>query len=209
MSRVLPMALLKPPPWTVIDLAPDDDGNKTLLAWVRQEIARPENKALRDKYLLFDNPKGAWADLGATIQSAAVKAARKIDPRPLDNLLDDKRERPRSVQDQRGIDRINQLGVRPLKPLLIYPETRIYLAELVRKEPKRRGPATHPNTQATRHATIRHVKLVEIILQRQYREQKQAQIRDRAIELVAAIQGMNSGTISNFFKKKPKAKPRT
>jgi hypothetical protein len=199
------MALLKPPPWTVTDLAPDDDGNKALVAWVRQEIARPENKALRDQYLLFDDPKGAWADLGAAIQSAAVKAARNNDPGPLANLLNDKRERPQSFRDLRGIDRINQLGVRPLKPLLIYPETRIYLAELVRKEPKRRGPATDPNTQAARHDTIRHVQLVEIILQRQYREQKPAQIRDRAIDVVAALRGLNAGTISNFFKKKPKA----
>jgi hypothetical protein len=203
------MALLKAPPWTVRHLAPDDDGNKALIAWVRQEIKRPENKDLCDKYLLFDIPKGAWADLGAAVQSAAVTAARNNDPRPLANLLNDKRERPRSFRDGRGTDRNNELGVRPLKPLLIYPETRVYLAELVRREPKRRGRATNSNTQAARHDTIRYVQLVEVILHRQYREKKTAQIRDRAIEVVATIRGMNADTISNFFKKKPKAKPRT
>ena len=209
MSGGVPMALLKPPPWTVTDLAPDDDGNRALIAWVIQEIKRPENKDLRDKYLLFDEPKGSWSDLPAAIQRYAVKAARNNNPRPLANLLDDKRERPQSFRDGRGIDRVNELGVRPLKPLVIYPETRIYLAELVRKDPKRRGAPTDPHTQETRDATVRHVSLVELILQRQYRKQTPAQIRERAIEVVAVLRGLDAGTVSNFFKKKPKAKPRT
>jgi hypothetical protein len=197
------VAVLKAPPWTIKNLDPDDDGNRALVAWVKQEIARPENKALHDEYLLFDDPEGAWADLGAAIQGAAVKAARNNDPRRLANLLDEKRELPRSrsSRNQRGV------GIRPLKPLTICPEMRVYLAELVRRQPKRRGPATHPDTQATRDDTKRHVKLVEIILQREYKAQKPAQIRDRAIEVVAAIRGMDAGTIANFFKKSKTERP--
>jgi hypothetical protein len=201
--------VLKAPPWTIIDLGPDDDGNEAMVAWVKQEIARPENKDLHDKYLLFDEPKGSWDDLGAANQRAAVKAARNNNPGPLANLLDDKRPRPVVFEDEHGNEVPNQLYNLPSKPLTIIPEMRVYLAELVRGKPKRRGPATRPDTDTRRRATIRHVKLVEVILQRQYTEQKLAQIRDRAIEVVAALQEMNAGTISNFFKKKPKAKPRT
>jgi hypothetical protein len=204
------MALLKPPPWTVADLAADDDdGNKALIAWVRQEIARPENKDIREGYLLFDDPIGAWVDLPAAIQSAAVKAARNNDPRPLANLLDDNRERPQTFRDIDGNDRANAIGVRPLKPLLIYPETRAYLADLVRKKPKRSGPASKSNTAAVRHDTLRYVKLVQIILQRQYSKQEPEAIRARAIEVVAAIRNLKVGTIANFLKNKPSARPRT
>jgi hypothetical protein len=204
------MALLKPPAWTVTNLAADDhDGNKALIAWVRQEIARPENKDLRDKYLLFDDPKGAWADLPAAIQRDAVKAARNNNPKPLANLLDDKRERPQTYRDVDGIDRVNELGVRPLKPLLIYPEMHIYLAQLVRGEPKRRGRASKSTTAAMRHDTLRYVQLVQIILQRRYSKQEPEVILARAIEVVAALRNLKAGTISNFLKNKPKAKPRT
>jgi hypothetical protein len=201
---------LKPPLWTVTDLAADDhDGNKALTAWVRQEIGRPENNDLREKYLLFDNPKGAWVDLSAAIQSAAVKAARNNDSQPLANLLDDKRERPQTFRDIDGNNRVNELGVRALKLLLIYPETRAYLAELIRKAPKRRGRASKSTTAAMRHDTLRYVQLVQIILQRQYSKQEPEVILARAIEVVAALRNLKAGTISNFLKNKPKAKPRT
>ena len=172
-----------------------DDDDK-LSEWVAEVIADPRNAAECDPYL---RPWRAGrritsdAELFAAMEHAAIKAAKRGDPGPLANLLD----HPRNALPMSFVKQPK------LKPYTPSPEAAMLIADYLRGTRRQDLRATSDDGDerfynSERHRAGRHTELVEIILRRNYPNEKA--VRSRAITIVAKVRKIEPSTIENYFK---------
>jgi hypothetical protein len=184
----------KPPPWE--DLDADDNGLAAVYLWVQAKLDLPENKELKDDLIFFPSgvrPRPPKVDLGTALQRQALREARIGNRHRLANL----------VWNSRSFNGV----VRPQQPL--NNEVRQFIAEFLVKPSTgtgRRGRPPNPEHQLNRQRTKRHAEVFQILLQRDYPERSDAEIKNRAIDLVYASFSRGSqikrDTIANLFVKK-------
>lgn len=196
----------KPPPWENLDA--DDNGLAALYFHVQDRLDLPDNKELKNSLLFSPSgarPKKPKVDLATAFQKLALKEAKIGNRHRLADLVWNFKKADKPPPAAHPEYRY--------QPPPLSDEVRQFIAKFLVKPSAgkgRRGRPSNPEHQLNNQRIKRHVEVLQILLKRDYPEQSDVEIKDRAIDLVHASFSENSDierdTIANLFIKKSNKK---